>query len=337
MNMNKGTAKAFLATVMVTIIVVLAFSMFHNQPITHLTYAASSSDPPLIPEPEEQDTTTPDLPATGSTIRAGSSSSGKQTPNPSQTYKKVATFDGYWGSVFVLSAQKRLHRISDLQGNVYAKGTTNSGEFIDPYLQIQGTYQGKAIYIKLPIDSSSYNGIISFQSDFSQQDSISGSYWDDTDRIQPVYQRTISFFTWNSNQYWIYGRYKATESQAPSNQQQPPFVGYWGKLSNAQPIGALEGQVLSVAVSATGQYTLPWLYLKTAHPITTQVSIRYPITNPVSTFQGKIIFYEQGNEIESKIITGTQSHVSGGTGFCGAFFNYNGEQYWILGIGTGLP
>ncbi|MFH1100545.1 MAG: hypothetical protein V1726_00715 [Methanobacteriota archaeon] len=328
--MNQSSARAFLAIVMAILIVVMAFALFYNKAMQkiYVTTMAQRTTPQPEPEPQ-QENTSGNLPVAGMTIDGsrktyGGNSQSSGDDNPSEDIE-VASFKGNWGIV------NSPGPYSSLTGTIYAKEITESRELIEPWISLSGSYQGENIYITFSIEQPDYEGDISYQPDFTDKESINGLKWQEAQEGM-----FISFFSWSDNQYWISGQTHTRYNLGnPAVRRTAQFSGYWGTVADPKPHSFIEGDVLSVGVTETSNYALPWLHLNGQYQGTT-INIRFPIHD--SSFnQGYITFPEPAADIISSIISGSHWHESGGNGACIVFFQWEGAYYWIFGVGRNIP
>jgi hypothetical protein len=330
--MNQSKAKAFLAIIIAAVILMTALVMFKNQAMEKIysgTIRGDNNTPEPEPEPYYEGQGPPSTPlgvVQWSNPGGGSPGSPAHgTDIPPQEDIQVATFTGYWGII------NNPEPTSPLSGIVYAEKISDSGEFVHPWILLTGNDQVGPIYIRFSIEENSYQGYMSTQPDFdpSVTTTISGSFWQDTTNPRPF----ISFFSADAS-HWIYGNIQNTQGRN-TLQGRSAFV-YWGSLSDPKPLASLKGVVLAVANSMTSNVAHPWLNLKGPYD-GKFVMIRYPISQPSGPFEGYISIPEPAVSVKGMIITGSQYHVSGGTGFCGAFFTWEDRGYFLLGTGYNLP
>jgi hypothetical protein len=327
--MNQGKAKAFLAIIIALVVMLAAYVMFFNNAMPETGGATLFTPSPQPPTPEPE----PDNHNSGTGAVSGHHSSGSsgggggdgsQEELPETPHTLVASYDGYWGGI------NTPEPISSFNADIYAYAATASGELIDLWMEISGSYQGQAIYIKFPIAQTSFEGYISFQPDYSQKQTITGSFWKESQNPGAF----ISFFSWESNNpeegtdYWIYSN---IQTDVPPSGSNAWFAGYWGTVPTPIPIGGLKGVVLSVGTSQTGNVAYPWLHMTGPYP-GSNVTIRFPLSQEnFAEYEGYIMFLQNAADIKSMLITGSYWCTPGGTGSLFSFFTWQGTSYWIFG------
>jgi hypothetical protein len=192
-------------------------------------------------------------------------------------------------------------------------------------MEISSFYQGQPIYIKFPKAQTSYQGYISYQSDYSQKQTITGSFWPESQEPDTL----VSFFTWEGNQYWIYS---IVQPSVPPSGTDSWFVGYWGNVATPTPNGGLKGTVCALSNETTGNVAHPWLNMKGPYS-GNNVTILFPLLpeNPASYYDGYIMFHQNAVDIKSLLIDGSYWRTPGGTGSFFSFFTWQGITYWIFG------
>ena len=330
--MNQNAAKAFLAIIIALVVFLTASILFSNDTLE--THGAPIVTPQNTPVPEQEPE--PENPKSGTGTASGSSSgskrghSGSSAPTTPQqdtppAVVLVATSNGIWGIA------NTPEPISLFSANVYAYAATASGELIDRWIEISGSYQGHAIYIKFSIEQATFEGYLSFQQDFKEKVTITGSFWKESQDPGMF----ISYFLWGDTQYWIYGSYPTAEGMGGRTQDDVHFEGYWGNVAYAEPLSWLDGSTIVIPEYGEDNHGSIWLALRgdyVGHPI----SIRFPILNSAFDNGYAMLLEKNAVDIQSSIITGSLWHVESGTGNFIVFFTWQGNNYWIFGQGYNL-
>ena len=325
--MNKSLGKAIFAIIIGILIVLMGFILFYSNltpKVYGATYGAPDEEP--IPQPQEiiQETDHGIVPTSGGgSMKKGTSGSGGSTPvepepEPEPQLVQIGAFDGHWGEIMKADAP-----FSTLSGTRYALEMP-SGEYKDPYIILTGSIQGETVYIRFPTEQSLFQGMISHDETFTEPDSITGRFWQETANPQTF----ITFFTWNNQGYWIFGHCGEVQEFKQSGRQ---FLGHWGATTTPSPLSILRGAVDLKGVPETTNVAKYWLTFKgdlCERPI--NILIPYEETS----YHGYLFFLNTNSvDIVSSITTGNYWSESPDSGAFISFFSWRGSNYWIFGQG----
>jgi hypothetical protein len=350
--MDQNKAKAFLAIIIASVVILTSYVMFFSNTSLDATSAISRTPPQTAPTAPSDQGDTSGTGASGNSDAVSTQGNGRGTSggsgggsnggtsdgtndgtnegtgsngDPAPLDKRVANFEGYWGRV------NNPEPISTLTGVVFAMGADVYGNFIQPWVSMEGTLQGVTTFIRFPIKETHFNGYMSFHRNWSEPETVEGNYWKETNDPGIF----ISIFSWDDEQYWMYGQYQKIpgNGHGASDKTTSAFNGYWGAVASPEPLASLQGQVVAEGASSTGNLIQPWLVMTGPYQ-GHQLQIRFPLTN--QSFQGYILIPTDASDIKSCLMTGSYWYEHGGTGYLFSFVTWKGNVYWIFGEGNNL-
>jgi len=323
-------AKALLALIIGISVIIPAAAMISgnslfpsiNQPATTSTIPPSDLSSPIE---QKSEGTGDDASSENQDVRNPTDDSFQKKKDDSSTVEtgmfttegsRIALVTGYWG---VDSAPEPYGKLA---GEIRTYPASHDDSPI-PWLEVKGSYKENEYQFKIPLESNVFQGFITTTQSIEAINTINGLSWQKNQETNLI----IIFFQWTAQQYWIFCQYEKTDGDNPlDTEESTTFVGYWGNDQMPNPNSLLTGEILAKSSSRTNEVITPWLLLDGLYQ-NNQINIQIPLDQ--TPFQG--FLSTQGTWRNTQDITGSYWHETTTSGLFISFFNWNANQYWIVG------